>query len=212
MACGLSPHAFDRNVYHQRVGDLTAFILAGGRSSRMGRDKAFVALRGRTLLERAMDLAGSITPNVRVVGAKEKFFGVGHTVEDVFPDCGPLGGIHAALTNTETELNLVLAVDLPFVGRDFLFYLISQASQTRALVTVAQAGERLQPLCAVYRREFVQAAEKALKKKKNKIDILFEMVETRVISGAEMERMGFSSTMFQNLNTSEELQKAERSF
>jgi molybdopterin-guanine dinucleotide biosynthesis protein A len=199
-------------VYHQRVEDLTAFILAGGRSSRMGRDKAFVVLSGRTLLERAIDLAGSITPNVRVVGPQEKFLTIADTVDDVFPGCGPLGGIHAALTNTETELNLVLAVDLPFVERDFLFYLISQATQTGALVTAAQTGERLQPLCAVYRREFVQAAEKALKKKKNKIDILFEQVETRVIIGAEMERMGFSSTMFQNLNTPEELQKAERSF
>ena len=198
-------------MYHQRVGDLTAFILAGGRSSRMGRDKAFIELGGRTLLERAMNLVGSVTPNVRVVGQQQKFLTIAHTVEDIFPDCGPLGGIHAALTNTETELNLMLAVDLPFVERGFLLYLISQASQTGALVTVAQAGERLQPLCAVYRRDFAQAAEKALKKKKNKIDILFEQVETRVIGRAEMERMGFSSTMFQNLNTPEELQKAERS-
>jgi molybdopterin-guanine dinucleotide biosynthesis protein A len=199
-------------VYDQRVGDLSAFILAGGRSSRMGRDKAFIELAGRTLLERVIDLAGSVTPNVRVVGPQEKFLTVARTIEDVFPGYGPLGGIHAALTYTETALNLILAVDLPFIERDFLVYLTSQATQTGALVTVARAAGRSQPLCAVYRREFVLTAEQALKKKTNKIDALFAQVETRVITESEMERMGFSSAMFQNLNTPEELQKADRSF
>jgi molybdenum cofactor guanylyltransferase len=198
-------------VYHQRVGDLTAFILAGGRSSRMGRDKAFLELGGRSLLDRATELASSVTPTVRIVGPQERFLTVAHTIEDVFPGSGPLGGIHAALTRTETELNLVLAVDMPFVERGFLAYLISQASQVAALVTVPQAGGGWQPLCAVYRRDFAAIAEGALRKRKNKIDALFGNVDTRVIAEPEMTRMGFSSQMFQNLNTPEEFQKAEQS-
>jgi len=55
------------DVYHQRVGDLTAFILAGGRSRRMGQDKAFLELGGRTLLSRALDLANAVAPTVRIV-------------------------------------------------------------------------------------------------------------------------------------------------
>jgi len=197
-------------VYHQRVGDLTAFILAGGRSRRMGRDKAFLELGGRTLLSRAMELVSGIAPVVRIVAPQEKFLTIARTVEDVFPDCGPLSGIHAALTCTTTELNLILAVDLPFVEVDFLTYLVAQASQILALVTVPEAGKGLQPLCAVYRRDFQDVAERALKKKKNKIDALFTDVETRVIAEPEMTRMGFSSKMFQNLNTPEEFSKAEQ--
>src|SRR5215475_6974276 len=165
------------DVYHQRVGDLTAFILAGGHSRRMGRDKAFLELGGRTLLDRAMELANTVAPVVRIVAAQEKFLTIARVIEDVFPDCGPLGGIHAALSCTTTELNLVLAVDSPFVEVGFLKYMIAQASQVSALVTVPEAGKGLQPLCAVYRRDFCGVAEQALKKKKNKIDALFTDIE-----------------------------------
>ena len=197
-------------MYHQRVGDLTVFILAGGRSRRMGRDKVFLELGGRTLLSRAMDLANAIAPAVRIVAPQEKFLTIVRTIEDIYPDCGPLAGIHAALASTTTELNLMLAVDMPFVEADFLTYLIAQASQVSALVTVPESGKGLQPLCAIYRRDFREMAEQALKKKKNKIDALFADVETRVISETEMTRMGFSAKMFQNLNTPEEFTKAEQ--
>ncbi len=178
----------------------------------MGRDKAFLKLGGRTLLDRAMELANTVAPTVRVVAPQEKFLTIARTIEDVFPDCGPLGGIHAALTCTSAELNLVLAVDSPFVESDFLTYVIAQASQVSALVTVPEAGNRRQPLCAVYRRDFLEVAEQALKKNKNKIDALFADVETRVIAEPEITRMGFSAKMFQNLNTPEEFAKAEQLF
>lgn len=199
-------------MYDQRVSDLTAFILAGGHSRRMGRDKAFLELGGRTLLDRVIELANAVAPTVRIVAPQEKFLTIARTIEDVFPDCGPLGGIYAALTCTSTELNLVLAVDLPFVEVDFLRYMIAQASQVSALVTVPEAGKGLQPLCAVYRRDFREMAERALKKKKNKIDSLFTDVETRVITEEEITRIGFSARMFQNLNTPEEFAKAEQFF
>jgi molybdenum cofactor guanylyltransferase len=199
-------------MYYQRVGDLTAFILAGGWSRRMGRDKAFLELGGRTLLDRAMELANAVSPSVRIVASQEKFLTIARTIEDVFPDCGPLGGIHTALASTTTELNLVLAVDSPFIKADFLTYMIAQATQVSALVTVPEAGKRLQPLCAVYRRDFRDVAERALKKKKNKIDALFADVDTRVISEPEITRVGFSAKMFQNLNTPEEFAKAQELF
>ena len=197
-------------VYHQRVGDLTAFILAGGKSHRMGEDKAFLELGGRSLLDRAMDLAGSVTPTVRIVAPQEKFLTIARTIEDIYPGHGPLAGIHSALACTSTELNLVLAVDLPFIQPEFLSYLVAQATQVTALVTVPEAANGFQPLCSIYRRDFREPAEKALKKNKNKIDALFDAVETRVITEPEMTRMGFSSRMFHNLNTPEEFQKAEQ--
>jgi molybdopterin-guanine dinucleotide biosynthesis protein A len=178
----------------------------------MGRDKALLELGGRTLLDRALELAGSVAPMVRIVGPQEKLLTVAHTIEDIFPDCGPLGGIHAALSRTQTQLNLVLAVDMPFVEPDFLVYVIAQASQVGALVTVPRSGAGWQPLCAVYRKDFAQVAERALQKKNNKIDALFTEADTRVIAEPEMVRMGFSTRMFQNLNTPADIEKAERHF
>src|SRR6266849_10776941 len=107
--------------------DVGAFILAGGKSTRMGTDKAFVTLDGRTLLARALDLARSVTSEVRIVGSAEKFAAFGPVVEDVFRECGPLGGIHAGLRSSPAELNLVLAVDLPFVSAELFRFLIGRA-------------------------------------------------------------------------------------
>ena len=195
-------------MYHQRVEPIAAFILAGGKSTRMGQDKAFLELEGETLLARAITLAASAASEIRLVGDPQKLLPFGRVVEDVFPDRGPLGGIHAALTNSTADLNLVLAVDLPFVEPRFLAYLLSVASQSGAIVSVPRASGGWQPLCAVYRREFGPVAERALRKRKNKIDALFSQVETRVISEEELERMGFSTEMFRNLNTAEDVERA----
>jgi molybdopterin-guanine dinucleotide biosynthesis protein A len=198
-------------MYHQRVDGVAGFVLAGGRSSRMGRDKAFLELGGQTLLARALSLAGGVAEPVRIVGAAESFRAHGRVVEDVFPGRGPLGGIHAALTSSAAELNLMLAVDLPSVEPRFLAYLVKAAKQTSAVVTLPRAAGGWQPLCAVYRREFATSAEQSLQAGSNRIDTLLLRVETRVIAEEELESVGFSATMFRNLNTPEELERAELS-
>jgi molybdopterin-guanine dinucleotide biosynthesis protein A len=189
---------------------LTAFILAGGKSTRMGKDKAFLDYGSRTFLARALDLTRSITCDTRIVGSREKFAPFAPVVEDVFRNCGPLGGIHAALRSSLTELNLILAVDTPFVPVAFLQYLIRSAqSAPDTTVIVPRSRQGWQPLCAIYRREFAEVAENALNSGRNRIDRLFDMVRTRALEPEELEAAGFSSSIFRNLNTPEEL-KSER--
>ncbi|HKV82712.1 MAG TPA: molybdenum cofactor guanylyltransferase, partial [Candidatus Sulfotelmatobacter sp.] len=153
--------------------DLSAFILAGGKSTRMGTDKAFVLLDGRTLLSRMLDLARQLTSNVHIIGDPAKFAPFSPTIEDIFPGCGPLGGIHTALRSSCTDLNLILAVDVPFVSLALLDYITSRATSSDANVTLARAAGGFQPLCAVYRRSFADAAENALRAGHYKIDTLF---------------------------------------
>ena len=199
-------------VYDRRMdsasSDVTAFILAGGKSTRMGADKAFVMLDGCTLLARALELARTVATDVRIVGDAAKLAGFASVVEDVFRDCGPLGGIHAALRASQTELNLMLAMDVPFVSFALLQLLIVRARNSAAIVTVPRTREGWQPLCAIYRFEFVDAAEKALRSGRYKIDALFDAVHTQVVSEEELESAGFSPKMFRNLNTREELEAA----
>lgn len=201
-------------LYHPRMelaSDVTAFILAGGKSTRMGTDKAFVMLEGRSLLERALEVARAVTSEVRIVGDPAKFAAFAPTVEDIFPNCGPLGGIHAALRSSPTELNLILAVDVPFVSTELLHYLIQRARDSSATVTLAQSGGGYQPLCAVYRREFAEGAEKALRAGRYKIGGLFAAGTTQLINEEELERAGFSAALFRNLNTPGELAEARES-
>lgn len=197
-------------MYDDGVKDVTVFILAGGKSSRMGVDKAFIQLAGETLLERALKLARTMTAEVRISGDAAKFASYGKVVDDVFRGCGPLGGIHAALNHTGTDLNLMLAVDLPFVTSDLLEYLIGQAQASAAMVVVPESGRKLQPLCATYRKPFAEIAEQALRAGKYKIDPLFSEVGARILEEAEFISAGFSPEMFRNLNTPEDLAEAER--
>lgn len=189
-------------------GDVAAFILAGGNSTRMGADKAFVTLDGQTLLARALEVARAVTADVRIVGDGAKFAAFAPVVEDVFRGCGPLGGIHAALRASAAGLNLILAVDVPFVSSALLEFLIERARGCSAIVTVARSGRRFQPLCAVYRREFAEAAERALGEGRYKIDALFDVVTTLVVEEEELAAAGFSAGVFRNLNTREDVEAA----
>jgi molybdenum cofactor guanylyltransferase len=199
------------SLYHRPMDgsspDVAAFILAGGKSTRMGADKAFVTLDGRTLLARALELARSVSRDVRIVGDPAKFAPFAPVVEDVFRGCGPLAGIHAALRASPADLNLILPVDAPFVSPPLLQYLIMRArTQGAATVTVPRMNGSWQPLCAVYRRQFADAAEQALRAGRYKIDALFAAAQTLMVEKDEFEAAGFSTNMFRNLNTPEELE------
>jgi len=191
--------------------DVTAFILAGGNSTRMGTDKAFVMLEGRTLLARALEVCRTVTSDVRIVGDRKRFAPFAPVVEDVFPGCGPLAGMHAALRASQTDWNVLLAVDLPFVSPALLHFLVAQARQGEAMVTVPRAGKGWQPLCAVYRRAFADAAETALRAGRYKIDALFDDSPIRPVVEEDLRRAGFSPEVFRNLNTPEELADARKS-
>lgn len=195
------------NGYDESVQDISAFILAGGRSSRMGRDKALLSLGARTLLERMRELADGVTDLVRIVGPREKYGP--EALEDVYKDHGPLAGIHAALEASETDLNLVLSVDTPFIDPKFLSWMVAEAARNGTTVTVPYVVGRFQPLCAVYRRDFLALAEPALRAGKNKIDPLFCYTTVRRIEEEELKRLAFDARMFDNLNTPEDLARAQ---
>jgi molybdopterin-guanine dinucleotide biosynthesis protein A len=191
--------------------DVTAFILAGGKSSRMGSEKAFLEFEGHLLIDRMITIAKAVAEQMRIVGPKQKFSAFGQIATDIYADRGPLGGIHAALEISRTEFNLMLAIDMPFIEPKFLQYMLKQAQHCEALVTVPKVAGGFQPLCACYRKEFEPTAEKALAAGHNKIDALFAPEITRVIDDAEFAKLGYSTAMFQNLNTKEDIEQAKGS-
>src|SRR5579863_3311455 len=167
----------------------------------MGSDKAFLELAGSSLLSRALAQARALTSEVRIVGDPAKFSAFAPVVPDVYPNRGPLGGIHAALASSSTDFNLILAVDLPFLDPRFLEYLVATAQSADAVVTVPSAVGHLHPLCAVYRKPFAIAAERSLTEGRNKVDALFSAISARIIAEDELAAAGFSPAIFRNLNT-----------
>src|SRR4051812_19305281 len=163
------------------MADITAFILAGGKSSRMGQEKAFLDLRGKQLIEYSIKSARHITDEIFIVGPRDSFMAYGRVIGDIFLNAGPLGGIHAALKKTRTDYNLMLPVDTPFIDNDFLAFMVAEARSGTATVTVPKTRDGLHPLNAVYRQRFLPLAEAALKEGQYKLDRAFPPNGIRVL-------------------------------
>ena len=142
-----------------------------------------------TLLQRAREKAKSVCPSVSTVGSQAQFGP--DAIEDIFPGCGPLAGIHAALRSSHSELNLVLAVDIPFVETRFLEYLLREAHHSGAAVVVPRVAGGWQPLCAVYRPKFAEVAEAALDSGRCKIDALFNQLQIRIVINFDFRFAGY---------------------
>jgi molybdopterin-guanine dinucleotide biosynthesis protein A len=187
---------------------MTGFVLAGGKSSRMGTDKAALSLNGRTLLEHALAAIRPVCEPVFIVGPRTLYGGFGPGYEDIVPDCGPLGGVHSALTHSQTELNLIIAVDTPFLIPELLRYLAERAVDASCMIVAPRIAGYVQPLCAVYSRTFLPIAAAAIQVGKYKLAPLFPPEKTLVITEAELERFAFTPDMFENLNTPEDMERA----
>jgi molybdenum cofactor guanylyltransferase len=188
--------------------DASAFILAGGRSSRMGTDKSLLRFGDSTLIESAVDRLRMVTANVAIVSPRNDLVRYAPVIHDIHPDRGPLGGIHAALASSGHELNVMLAVDMPLVDPELLKRLLAVARESQTLVTAPQTRDGWQPLCAVYRREFAAVAEMALRGDDYKIDRLFKQVATRIVTEAELHTWGYTPEVFMNLNSPEDVSNA----
>jgi molybdopterin-guanine dinucleotide biosynthesis protein A len=191
---------------------LSGFVLAGGKSTRMGQDKAAITLNGRTLLEHALAALREVCRNVAILGSHELYGTLAPVYEDIFPGCGPLGGIHAALAGSQTQFNLIIAVDTPFLAPAFLSYLAERAMAAGAVVTTPEINDYTQPLCTVYSLDFLPIAEQALRLGNYKIVPLFPGDKTLVIKQSELRQFAFAADMFENLNTPDDLARARRRF
>jgi molybdopterin-guanine dinucleotide biosynthesis protein A len=183
------------------VDDVSIFVLAGGRSSRMGSDKAFLPIGDVNLLQLTLAKAKEVAPKTVIVGNRERYAQYGDVIEDIIPGCGPLSGIHAALSSTGSGLNLILSVDMPLMSSDFLRWLLQIGAACDDLAIVPQAQGRTQPLCSVFRRLAQNEVERALRAGEYKVDRLFSIVPTRLISESEWQAAGFPPDIFRNVNT-----------
>ena len=126
------------------------FLLAGGKSTRMGRDKALLTYEGETLAERALRKLRAVCPEVAISGGSPELSRFGRVIPDAWPGSGPLGGIVTALEQSAHEWNLFLPVDMPFLPEEALRTMLLMGSGGGGLVTVPQVENRIHPLCGVY--------------------------------------------------------------
>jgi len=170
------------------------FVLAGGASSRMGRDKALLPWRGASLLVHVARQVEMAAGSVAIIGPRRLYSDLGLPVfEDLHPGCGPLSGIEAALTATAAQWNLVAACDMPGLTEVFLRSLLEHAEASSADAVVADGGRGLEPLCACYRRTCLPAIRQAIQTK------VFKLADA--LAGLRLERWPVEPAQLVNLNT-----------
>lgn len=184
------------------------FILAGGRSRRMGRDKALIEFEGTTLLARAFATVSAVAVKTTVI-ARTPYPGF-PVIADLRPDCGPLAGIETALSAAKTDAVIVLACDMPFVTVEFLEFLISKAGKDRAVIPVDAAGHPC-GVCAVYGRDILPHVSNRLDADERRLDRLFSSIPVDFVQFADYAALPGAGDLLANLNAPDDLTAAHSS-
>ena len=204
-------------MYHYRhltlMFDVQGFILVGGASRRMGRDKAQLRLGPETMLERLAARLSPVTSSVTLVGGPQGYVGNSlPTVPDVYEKWGALGGIHAALSAAKTDWSIVIACDLPFVTRDLFERLKSFADESPHIDSIVplQPDGRPQPVCALYRRQTcLPEIDRLVSAGEHTPRALLANVRTRYVQFSELSELPGAENFFLNLNTPEDFERAK---
>jgi molybdopterin-guanine dinucleotide biosynthesis protein A len=183
----------------------TGIILAGGQSSRMGKEKGLIHWKGKTLVEHAIAILTPLCENIIISANNDHFDSFGYrVVEDLFPGCGPMGGIFSSLKKSETLDNLVIPSDTPFVTTEIYRHLTAHAGSFDVIVPVDHDGF-YQPLCAVYSRSVLPAMEAQINDRILGFTPLLNRVETKAVHFDSA--MGFyNHNTFYNINSPADLE------
>ena len=169
-------------------------ILAGGQSTRFGgRDKSALLLDGRAILDHQIAALAPAVDEVLIVGGPRA------TIHDIVPGCGPLGGLHAALTAAHGGAVLIVACDMPYLSTPFLTYLLSFATEADIVVPRSERGYH--PLCAVYTRACLEPVAARLADRRLKMRELVDSLRTRVVPVDEIRQFGDPDRLLANVNT-----------
>jgi molybdopterin-guanine dinucleotide biosynthesis protein A len=189
---------------------ITGVILAGGKSSRMGQNKALMSLGGKRLVDRVVEVMRSVFDDLLMVtNTPDVYADLGLPMApDVWPDKGSLGGVYSAIYRVATPYCLVVACDMPFLQAAGLRYLITQMANYD--VVVPDVLGELQTLHAIYSKACLQPIERRLETNRLRIVGFFPDVRVRTVTASELEPYDPEWLAFQNLNTPEEFQAAEQ--
>ncbi|MHB1041519.1 MAG: molybdenum cofactor guanylyltransferase [Eubacteriales bacterium] len=188
----------------------TGVILAGGKSARMGADKAFLAVGRDAIIEHVAREIGNICAEVLVAGGSNEAgrrLGL-KNVPDLVPGSGPIGGIHAALHAASYEVCLVVACDMPFVSRALAIILMDRVEGYDA--AVPRHGVYVEPLFAVYRKTCLPAIEGSISASCRKVASFYPHVRVNYVDETVWRGVADTQRVFLNVNTPQDLDKARK--
>jgi molybdenum cofactor guanylyltransferase len=183
------------------VHNITAFVLAGGKSSRMGTDKGMVSFRGKEMVRWPLDLVQPLFLETFIVANNESYNQFGVTViGDLVSERGPLGGIFTALSHASTRWNFIVACDMPMLSSRIIEQLIIHCDYDDAVIPLMD--NHMEPLCGFYNKSALPVIIKQLQENNLKMHDLLSSLRTVKVD------MSTSAFAFSNMNTPGELKSA----
>lgn len=204
-------HNGELNTVSHELDGITGVILAGGASSRMGRNKALLAVDGQPLIARIHHTLMAIFREVIIVTNTPELYDFipCRKVPDVFIGAGSIAGLHSALVHSPTERVFVVGCDMPSLKSDLIRYLCAVEGTWDAVVPANDTG-RLEPLHALYARTCINEMQKALEQGNKSIFKLFDRLRTRKVEWDEIKEIKGALASFCNVNTPQEYGEAIR--
>jgi len=189
--------------------EITGIILAGGRSSRLGKDKGLCDFKGKALVNYAIDtlkpLCGQMMISANYFPEKYAEFGL-PVVADEIKNIGPLGGIYTCLKKSKTRHNLILSCDTPFVNTEVFRHLLSEVKNEQ-VVTPSHETFLIEPLSAYYNTNVIGNMEIAIRNNQFKMMDFFKQIRFKSVN-LDKNLPFFTDYLFLNLNTPEDLEQA----
>jgi molybdopterin-guanine dinucleotide biosynthesis protein A len=188
--------------------EITGIVLAGGKSSRMGKDKGLINLNGELMVNYSINTLKPICSAIIIICNNNDYDHLGYPVfEDINKDCGPLAGIYTGLYNSKTDNNIILSCDSPFVPTALLSHLIDNSESYDAVVPIYY--KKTYPLTALYKKACMETFEESIKQNKLKVKKTIELVNTNIVEfSSDMDYV--NDKIFTNINTLADLEISKK--
>ena len=196
---------------YKEMPPLTAIVLAGGESSRIGlnQDKANLRLSGNLLIDWVISkLKLIVNNNIIIVGTPKKYSYFPEVVQDIFPQKGPLAGIYSGLKVSPTFYNLIVGCDMPFLQKELLWYMRKNID-SEDIIIPRYGKDYIEPLLAIYSKSCLEIMEKNLKRDILSIRLIFPYLKVKYIEDEEITKLDPRYLSFFNINFEKDLIRAE---
>lgn len=182
---------------------ISAIILSGGKSTRMGKDKGMLQYKGKPFLQWLIDTVNPLAQETMIISNHAEHHQFGHRVySDLFQDMGPLAGIYTGLHYAQFQTNIILSCDIPLISKNVLHFLLKMHDNNH--ITLPFCNDKIHYLIGIYQKSYAQFFLNELKNNQKKVKSAVEKLPLSIVGNSNFERKNFL-----NINTPSDLKKLQ---
>ena len=188
-----------------KINNINGYILAGGKSSRIGIEKGLIPLNGKAIIQYIIEQLKPLVNKLVIVSNNIEYekFGL-KVIPDLIKDIGPAGGIYTALSHTDKNLNFIVSCDMPFIEKEYIEYIIKNSDNSQ--ITLPKRKEKIEPLFGVYSKDCLIRWAELIQQDIYKLQEIILQFKLKTINMED--HLSFHDLLFMNINTKKDLENA----